>query len=206
MEITFHGANCLRIISRQAAITVDDNLADLGAKPVAKSGDIMLYTGAHGQPPENTRLVIDQPGEYEVADFSIIGVATNAYLEDGSSVTIYSISDGGVSVAVIGHASSKLGNGQQESLGAIDVLAMPVGNGGFTLDAAGALELIKKLEPKIVLPTHYSDAQLKYPVHQAALPDALKDMAMEPARSVSRLKIKPGALPLTMELVVLERI
>ncbi|HLZ14505.1 MAG TPA: hypothetical protein VKQ34_00760, partial [Candidatus Saccharimonadales bacterium] len=76
---------------------------------------------------------------------------------------------------------------------------------GYTLDAVGALKLIKKVEPKLVIPTHYADDALAYPVPQQSLEDALKALAMQPKETVAKLRVKTAELGETTQLVVLER-
>jgi L-ascorbate metabolism protein UlaG (beta-lactamase superfamily) len=73
------------------------------------------------------------------------------------------------------------------------------------MDAVGALNVIKSIEPKLVIPTHYDDKGLKYPVPQVSLEEALKGLAMEPKETVPKLKLKPADISETTELIVLER-
>jgi L-ascorbate metabolism protein UlaG (beta-lactamase superfamily) len=87
----------------------------------------------------------------------------------------------------------------------VDVAVVPVGGSGFTLDGAGALKVIKQIEPKVVIPTHYADKALKYEVPQAELADAVKNMGMEISETIGKYKIKPADLSDTSKLVVLER-
>jgi L-ascorbate metabolism protein UlaG (beta-lactamase superfamily) len=54
-----------------------------------------------------------------------------------------------------------------------------VGNSGYTLDAVGALKIIKQIEPKVVVPTHFADKNVNYEVPQVELSDALKNLGME---------------------------
>lgn len=206
MEIQYYGANCVRLVGKKATIVVDDNLAELGLKSVTKAGDIAVFTGPHGDPTAEVKLVIDQPGEYEVSDVSIHGVPARAHLdEDGLNATMYKISGGDLRIAVVGHVFPGLSDTQLEQLGMIDILIIPVGGNGYTLDATGALQLIKKIEPKVVVPTHYADKAVKYSVPQADLADALKNMAMEPKETIAKLKLKPAELTDTTQLIVLER-
>jgi hypothetical protein len=39
MDIQFYGANCVVLSDKNARVVIDDNLADLGAKTIAKAGD-----------------------------------------------------------------------------------------------------------------------------------------------------------------------
>jgi len=206
MEFQYLGANCVRITTKKAAITIDDNLADLGLKEVSKPGDIVLFTSVH-ELKQDAKLVIDRPGEYEVSDVSIQGVAARAHMdEEGQqTATMFKIIVDDVRVAVLGHVYPELSDDQLEKLGTIDVLVIPVGNAGYTLDSLGALKLIKKIEPKIVIPTHYADKDIKYPVPQQELSEAIRGLSMEPRETVPKLKVKPAEVSDVTQLVVLER-
>jgi L-ascorbate metabolism protein UlaG (beta-lactamase superfamily) len=82
---------------------------------------------------------------------------------------------------------------------------VPVGGNGYTVDPIGALKLIKEIEPKLVIPTHYADKALKYPVPQQELSVALKELAMEPKETVAKLKLKPTELTDVTQLIILEK-
>lgn len=207
MEIQFYGANCVRLVTKKASITVDDNLKDAGLKPATRKGDIALFTGSHGEAPEEAKLVIDHPGEYEVSDTSIQAIAARAHIDetDKKTATMFKIIGDDVRVAVAGHIYPDLTDSQLEALGTVDVLVIPVGGNGFTLDPLGALKIIKKIEPKIVIPTHYDDGATKYAIPQQTLADAVKGMAMEPKEKVAKLKLKAGEWAEITQLIVLER-
>lgn len=204
MELQFYGANCVRISTKKASVVVDDIDGS-----TTKSGDIALFTGSHSKPKVDTKIVIDQPGEYEVSDTSVQGIAARAHMDEdknGQSATIFKVIAEDIRVAVLGHIYPELNDEQLEALGRIDVLIVPVGGSGYTLDGIGALKLIKKIEPKIVIPTHYADKSIKYEVPQAALEDVLKDISMEPKETVPKLKLKSGELfGENSQLIILER-
>jgi L-ascorbate metabolism protein UlaG (beta-lactamase superfamily) len=86
----------------------------------------------------------------------------------------------------------------------VDVMFVPVGGNGYTLDSIGALKLIKKVEPKIVIPTQYHDDKLNFAVPAQALDQALQSLAMEPKETIQKLHLKPGELSDTTQLIVLE--
>lgn len=206
MELQYYGANCVRLSTKKAAVVIDDNLIDLGVKAATKPGDIALFTTSHGKPKVDTKIVIDKPGEYEVADISIQGIAARAHMDaSGEAATIYKLVLDGTRIAVIGHVYPELSSSQLEALSTIDILIIPVGGNGYTLDPIGAHKLIKEIEPKIIIPTHYDDKALKYEVPQQPLEEALKGLALESVESVAKLKIKSGEFPETAKLVILER-
>ena len=207
MEFQYYGANCIRISNKKASIVIDDNLASLGAKAVTKPGDIALFTGAHDKPAVETKIVIDKPGEYEASDVSIQGIAARAHMDEEKqhSATIYKLSADDLRIAVAGHVYPNLSNSQLEDLNIIDVLIIPVGGNGYTLDPIGAMKLIKDIDPKIVIPTHYAEKGINYEVPQQSLEEVFRGLSMEPREAVPKLKVKAGELSEVTQLVVLEK-
>lgn len=206
MELQFYGANCVVLTHKGTRIVIDDNLADLGAKGITRTEDIALFTGVHNEI-DNARRVFDSPGEYEVADISIIGITARGHMEEPGKLgaTMFKLVTGDLSVLVTGHIYPELSDGQLESIGSVDLLVVPVGGNGYTVDPVGAIKLIKDIEPKLVIPTHYADKALNYPVPQQDLSNALKEVAMEPKETVAKLKLKPGELTDVTQLIVLEK-
>jgi L-ascorbate metabolism protein UlaG (beta-lactamase superfamily) len=92
-----------------------------------------------------------------------------------------------------------------EAIGVIDVMFVPVGGNGYTLDPIGALKLIKAVEPKLVIPTHYADKSLNFEVPQQELEAAIVELGMEVKERLPKLKLKPGELPDITQLFVLEK-
>lgn len=208
MDVQFYGANALRLSNKKASLIFDDNLAELGQKSVTKAGDIALFTAAqHPAPAVETKLMIDYPGEYEVSGVSVRGIAARAHTdEEGQkSAVIYRLIADDLRIVILGHVHPNLNEDQLEAIGTTDVLFVPVGGNGYTLDAIGALELIRKIEPKLVVPTHFDDTKLKFPVPQTPLAEAIKVLSMESREPVDKLKLKASDLPETAQLVVLER-
>jgi len=207
LDIQYFGANAIRLSNKKASLVFDDNLADLGLSAITKPGEIALFNGAHVEPAVATKLVIDYPGEYEVSNVSIRGIMARGHMEEEGqrSAVIYRIIMDDLKLVVLGHVYPELTEEQLESIGMVDVLFIPVGGSGYTLDPIGALKLIKKIEPRLVIPTHYDDSKIKYPVPQTTLVEALKTLAMEPRETVDYLKLKPADLADTMQLIVLER-
>ncbi|HEX5744408.1 MAG TPA: MBL fold metallo-hydrolase [Candidatus Saccharimonadales bacterium] len=206
MDLQFYGANCFSVTHKGARIIIDDNLAGLGAKSVAKSGDVALFTGQH-EGGAATRLAFDSPGEYEVSDISVTGIAARAHVDEEGTrgATMFKLVAGDLSVLVTGHIYPELSEDQLEEAGMVDLLIVPVGGNGYTVDPVGAMKLIKAIEPKLVVPSHYADKALKYPVPQQSLQDALKELTFETKETVSKLKLKKGDLAETTQLVILEK-
>lgn len=206
MELAYFGANCLRITSKKAQIVVDDNLKNLDLKSATKQGDIVLQTSKKINIEEGS-FNVDMPGEYETAGVVIQGTAARAHMdkEGEQSAVIYTITSEGTKIAILGHIYPDLSDEQLEQIGTVDIAIVPVGNSGYTLDGAGALKVIKKIEPKVVIPTHYADKNIKYEVPQTDLAEALKNLGMEASETVDRYKFKAVDVTDTTHLVVLNR-
>ena len=205
MDVQFYGANCITIGTKQARIVIDDNLEELGKKSITKPDDIVLFTGAHGEPSQTPRLLIDHAGEYEVSDIVIYGLPVRGHIDEGSSQnnTAYKIIINDVRILVTGHIYPELSDRQLENMGIVDIMVVPVGGNGYTLDGTGAMQLIKKVEPKLVIPTHYADKTLSFPVPQGSLDDALANISLEVKETTDKLRIKSDNFGETMQLVVL---
>ncbi len=207
MELQYFGGNCVRVSAKKASVVVDDNLAALGSKSITKPDDIVINTNSNIiEAPNQGRIMIGQPGEFEVSNISIQGIAARAHMDaTGKKATIFKILADDIRLVITGHIYPELSDSELEAIGTVDVLVIPVGNSGYTMDAIGALKIIRKLEPKLIIPTHYSDSKLTYEVPQQDLATALKEMSMEAGEPVAKLKLKSTDLPETAQLIVLEQ-
>jgi L-ascorbate metabolism protein UlaG (beta-lactamase superfamily) len=205
MDIQYYGANCVRLLDKKASVLIDDNLKSLGLKSVAKPEEILVYT-IDKVKNNGGNFLIQGPGEYEISDISIRGLPARAHIdEDGIRSTMYSIQMQNFNIGILGHVHPDLSDEQLEQLGVIDVLITPVGGNGYTLDANAAAHLIKKIEPKIVIPTHYADPAIKYEVAQADLSLFMKEMGIAEYEEQSSLKLKESELGDKTRVVVLKR-
>ena len=207
MEVQYYGANCVRITTKKASIIVDDNLADLGLKSVTKDSDIALYTSPNVKQVQNSKFTIDAPGEYEVSNTSFKGVAARGHMEEEGKqgATIFRIISDDIRIVFVGHIYPELTDEQLEAIGTVDVLVIPVGGSGYTLDPVGALKVIKKIEPKLIIPTHYADKAVKYEVPQQTLEEAMKVLAIEAKPAEPKLKLKATELSEQVQVAILER-
>jgi L-ascorbate metabolism protein UlaG (beta-lactamase superfamily) len=124
--------------------------------------------------------------------------------ESGHRGTVYSVNIDGVNVVVAGNIAGKLDADQLENLGQVDVLVVPVGGHGLTLDAEGAASVVAQLEPGYVVPVHYDDGVTKYPMPQAGVEEFLKEMGVSPEPE-SKLRINQKEAPAETQVVLLTR-
>jgi len=207
MDIQFYGANCIIITTKQVRLVFDDNLASLGAKSVSREGDICFFTSPHPEPVAGAKMLVDIPGEYEISGVSVHGLQARAHIDTDAerNAVMYKVTIGDTKILVTGHIFPKLSEAKLEDIGLVDVMLVPVGGNGYTLDPEGALQVIKQVEPKIVIPTNYADAALHYEVPQQTLEDTLKVIGIQPKESIKKFTFKPAEVSDATQLVILEK-
>lgn len=196
MEIEYKGANCLVVSVGKVKVVVNPKLSDVGQKDYIIKDAIQLATETNLTVDAEQKLIIDGPGEYEVSGISIKGIAATEHVAEDDKTknsTIYTIHSGTTRFCVVGHIKGELAESQLEDIGIVDVLAIPVGGGGYTLDAHEAVAVARQIDPKIIIPTHYEDKTLKYATPQAGLADFLKEFGTSEHEQVAKLKLKSGA-------------
>ena len=208
-EVEYKGANAVVVSSKKASIVIDPKLSIVGLKDLNVKDAIELATEARfAINSEDAKLVIEGPGEYGIADFDIRGVAAQRHLDtenDPKISTMYRIENGDIRLAVIGNIYEKLNEDQLEEIGIVDVLVIPVGGSGYTLDATGAAAITRQIDPKVVVPVHYADDSIKYEVPQSDLNTFITELGA-PVEEAPKLKLKnAGALPATLTVYTLAR-
>lgn len=208
-EIEYKGANGLIVSTKKVSIVIDPKLSVVGLKDLSVKDAVELATEERfAINSDDAKLVIEGPGEYGIADFDIRGVAAQRHLDteaDPKKSTIYRIEAGDIRLAVVGNIYEKLSEDQLEEIGVVDILAIPVGGSGYTLDATGAAALTRQISPKIVIPVHYADDALKYEVPQSDAEVFITELGA-PVEETPKLKLKgASALPATLTVYKLAR-
>ncbi len=193
MELQYFGADSLQIVTKKSVTVVDPSSDITTIKPDLKKATLVLATQSTLLPDlAKDVFAIDSPGEYEFADCSIKGVAAQAHIaaSGNKDITMYRFTAGDVVMLVTGHINAQLSETQLEEIGMIDVLVLPVGGGGYTLDAVGAATVVRAIEPKVVIPVHYGDDGLTYEVPQQKLEEFTKELSAPVAEPLDKYKIK----------------
>jgi L-ascorbate metabolism protein UlaG (beta-lactamase superfamily) len=81
-----------------------------------------------------------------------------------------------------------------EAISVVDILILPVGGYGYTLEPKEAVDLVRAIEPKAVIPTHYAEEGVHYEVPQAPLAEFLKELGAT-QETLPKLKLKAAQLP-----------
>src|SRR5205085_10550193 len=100
--------------------------------------------------------------EYEVKGVFIKGLqSASEYGGEKRLNTIYTVTLEGMNICHLGAISqSDLPQEADEAIDDVDILFVPIGGEGV-LDPARAYKLAVALEPKVIIPMHYTDATLK---------------------------------------------
>ncbi len=208
-DIEYKGGNTVIISTKKSTLVIDPKRSLIGLKDIVVSGAIQLATEERFVvASESFQLLLEGPGEYEVSEFSIKGVAATRHIDmasDNLAATVYRVEVGSVRIAVIGNIASKLSEAQLEELGVIDVIIIPVGGGGYTLDATSAAAVIRQVDPKVVIPVHYADDALSYEVAQDSLETFTKELGA-PIEETVKYKVKSiSSIPQVLSTVVIAR-
>jgi L-ascorbate metabolism protein UlaG (beta-lactamase superfamily) len=208
-EIEYKGANSVIISTKKSTLVTDPKLSLVGLKDVSTKDAVELATEARfALNSENARLNIEGPGEYGVAEFDIKGIAAQRHLDSEAEPlvsTMYRVEINETRIAIIGNIYEKLSEVQLEELGLIDILIIPVGGNGYTLDATGAATITRSIDPKIVIPIHYADSGIAYEVAQDTLETFTKELGA-PVEELPKFKLKQSApLPAVLTTIVLAR-
>ncbi len=209
MEISWLGHSCFRIKGSQTTVITDPYSPDEGyhlGKPTAHivtvshgHSDHAYVRGIGGEP-----RVVNRPGEYEIRGVLIIGIATYHDAEEGRSRgrnTIYLIQIDEVLVCHLGDLGHVLTAGQVEEIGNADVLLLPVG-GVYTIDAPLAAEVVRQLEPKVVIPMHYQTPALKWSLEPVGR--FLREIGVKEIKSQPKLSLTKASLPESTRVFLLD--
>lgn len=167
MTITWYGQACLRVEAAGINMFIDPYSKEIGLTPPRAKTDIVLITHEHydhnNREPFEGAFVIDGPGEYDVKGIVAKGIHSFHDDRQGSERginTIYRIEAEGMALAHMGDfGEAQLSAAQREAMGAVDILAIPVG-GVYTINAETAAKIANQIEPKIVIPIHYAIPKL----------------------------------------------
>lgn len=155
--------------------------------------------GISGEP-----RTIKSPGEYEASGVLITGLQTYHDNEKGSlrgKNTAYVIDVDDVMICHVGDLGHVLTAEQTKDIETVDVLLVPVG-GLSTIDAVQAAQVVRHLEPKIVIPMHYKTDVIKRELE--TVDRFLKEMGVKEAIPQPKLTVNKNSLPLTMQVVLLD--
>ncbi len=168
MTIQYFGVSCFKITTKngneEVSVVIDPYSDKVGKLPRNLSANLLLVSRRTHDHHNNTEAVagepflIEHPGEYEGKGIPVYGIPAlheKAESKDYHKNTMWNLIIEDVHIVHLGGAVDQLTDEQLSQLGEVDVLMIPVG-GGDVFDAKAAAEMVSRMEPRIVIPTHYA--------------------------------------------------
>jgi len=214
MNIQYYGHSCFKISAKPAGrgqeevvIFLDPFDKSIGLRPPQGQADLVLVSHDHADHNNVTALkgepaVIDIPGEYAVKGVNIVGLASEHGLTKNPVInTIFILEAEDLKICHLGDLGTELSEKQLEEIDGVDLMMIPIG-GKYTIDYKKAVEIIKKIEPAIIIPMHYKTAG-----STIDLDDEKKfcnEMGNCPASKVAKLNLKKKDLEgKSMEIILM---
>lgn len=213
MIIKYFGHSAFFIKSKTARIITDPFDSSIGIPFPKTEADVITISHHHKDHNDVSNisgdpLIIDYPGEYEKKKARITGFKNyhdgNKGRDRGENI-LYKIEADDLSVLHCGDLGMIPDDEFIDQIGEVDILMVPVG-GLYTIDAQEATQLIKKIEPQIVIPMHYANPTLKKEVFAGLAPvtDFLKKMGKDEQPLEAQLTLKKDDLQGELKVIVME--
>lgn len=164
MNIKWFGHSCFMVTSENGTkILMDPYKNTLGYKlPEEIAADIVATSHDHSDhnyisAVKSGFVHINGSGRFSERGIEIKGVETFHDKVSGAKKgknTIYNFEIDGINVCHSGDLGHTLNSKLIKEIGNVDILLLPVG-GGYTIDAFEAVNVMKQLNPTVVIPMHY---------------------------------------------------
>jgi len=211
MEITWLGHSCFLIRGKDKTIITDPCHPDLGYRSGEPEADIVTVSHSHRghsyvEGVANDPRQIRTPGEYEIGGTLVTGIASfhdNKKGEVRGKNTIYVIEMDGITLCHLGDLGHPLDSRLIEEIGDIGILFLPVGEAS-TIPIDTAMEIIRQLEPPIVIPMHYKTEAFTgdlSPVNKFLDTMRIKDLEAKPKLSITASSLLGGTQTVVLSYV-----
>ena len=173
IKIRWHGHACFEISDSTTIVTDPHDGSSIGIKPPNVKADIVLVTHDHYD--HNKVKAVEKEGTRVIrgGNESINGIEIESFKayhdkEKGSKrgeIAMFKFTVDGITFCHVGDLGHVIDDETAEKIGHVDILFIPVG-GTFTIDAEEAIEVCKKINPKVVVPMHYKIGGLSLPIER----------------------------------------
>ena len=211
MQIKYYGHACFSIEDKENTVITDPYSDEIGLKLPSLSASIV--TVSHDNKPYNNvssisgePMILNWPGEYERGGIHFKGVNSFHNTKDDTEQlpnTVFIIDTNNIRLCHLGAQGAKLTSEQLESIGDVDILFVPVGGKGHSIDAKKAKEVIEQIEPRVVIPMMYHTDGSNLGL--GSLEDFLSIMGANAIEPVNVFAVKRSELPEDNSKVVLLR-
>ena len=211
MEITWLGHSCFLIRGKEQTIITDPCHPDLGyhlGEPEADIATLSHFHPGHSyiEGIANDPRQIKSPGEYEIGGTFITGIASFHDDKKGEvrgKNTIYIIEMDGIILCHLGDLGHPLDSHLIEEIGDVGILFLPVGEVS-TILIDTAVEIVRQLEPSIVIPMHYKTEA--FTGNLSPVDKFLDKMRIRELEARPKLSITSSSLPSSTQTIVLNHL
>jgi L-ascorbate metabolism protein UlaG (beta-lactamase superfamily) len=213
MEIFWLGHSCFQLRGKNVTLITDPFTPQQGYSLGKINAPIVTVSHNHAghnyvQGVGGNPRVVRGPGEYEISDVLITGVAAFHDSKRGQERgrnTIYVIHMDDLVICHLGDLGHTLQEAQLEEVADADILLIPIG-GRNTINATQAAEVISQVEPRIVIPMHYrTEAIAGTHPDLEPLDKFCREMGIEAVSPQPKLVVTRNSLPQETQVVILEQ-
>ncbi|OGI21881.1 MAG: hypothetical protein A2808_01875 [Candidatus Moranbacteria bacterium RIFCSPHIGHO2_01_FULL_55_24] len=217
MIIQYYGDYCFKISTKPGGRATEDIVIwtdplekGAGLRSPQGEADIVFFTHGDGEAAreslKGSPVILDCPGEYAAKGISAMGFPAFQDDKEGSvsgQNTIFAFESEEMHIVFLGALGHDLSPETLDRLGSTDILFLPVGD-HKALSPEVAAQLVRKIEPNIVILMHYKMPGLTLALeNEKAFCDAIGNC---PKEALPKLNIKKKDLEgRTLETVLLER-
>ncbi|RKX70483.1 MBL fold metallo-hydrolase [candidate division WOR-3 bacterium] len=177
MKFTFLGHAAFLIETKDGVRIITDPYKPgcydnaVGYDPITEAADIVTVSHEHDdhnytQDIKGDPVIVKGAGAQEVKGIKLTGFESYHDQAKGSQRgknTIFLIEAEGMRIVHLGDLGHVLDDEAAKRIGPVDILLIPVG-GFYTIDAGEAWQVVKKLNPRIVIPMHFKTEKLGFPI------------------------------------------
>jgi L-ascorbate metabolism protein UlaG (beta-lactamase superfamily) len=208
MDIIWLGHSCFLIRGKEQIVVTDPCPPHLGYHIGEPEADIVTlshfhpgHSYVHGLADNPKR--IKSPGEYEIGGTFVTGIASFHDDQKGEirgKNTIYTFEMDGIVLCHLGDLGHPLDSHLTDEIGDVGILFLPVGEVS-TISVDTAMEIVRRLEPLVVIPMHYKTDAFTGNLSTAdAFLDKIGARGLEPK---PKLSITSSSLPGSTQVVLL---
>ena len=172
LQIRWHGHSCWEITNDITLVTDPHDGKSIGIPAPTVEADVILVSHDHYDHnsvktvEKHDSKVVKDERKRNIFDVEIKGIESFHDEAKGAKRgenLMYKFIMDGIKFCHLGDLGHELDEASIEKIGEVDVLFIPIG-GTFTVDDKQAWNVIKKINPKIIVPMHYKIGGLSLPI------------------------------------------
>jgi L-ascorbate metabolism protein UlaG (beta-lactamase superfamily) len=192
MYLYWYGQSSFKLQGKETTVLLDPYSSRMvGLRGPNFKADIIALSNAtasqQAQKDIKEGFIIDCPGEYEIKGIFVLGA------QNKSGHLIYQVELENIKIGYLGEINQSLTDGDLEKIDNVDVLIVPVGGKKNSLSPEIAAEIIREIEPKVVIPSCYQIPGLK--VQLDPLEKFLKEMGVKNIEAEDKIRLVKKELP-----------